>query len=215
MRLAVLAIAASLFVACKPPPMPAPVKVLVRVLDEAKAPVDGAEVAAASQIIGKTGRDGRTELVVSGREGATYPIEVRCPAGYRSPDAPLMVRRLDNGTAALPEYVARCSRLRHRLVVRIQVKGADRSLSVLRLGKALTRTDAEGKAVVVLEGDVLERVDLQLDTSDPALSKLHPQSPISSFEIPNHDDETTLDVKFTRDAKRVVRVGARRPPAAL
>jgi hypothetical protein len=73
------------------------------------------------------------------------------------------------------------------------------SLPVLYLGKPLTRTDAEGKAKVVLEGDVLERVDLQLDTSDPAYAKMHPQSPVGSFEIPNRDDETSFEVKFTVD----------------
>jgi hypothetical protein len=191
----------ALATACKPPPPPAPMTVFVRVLDEAKEPVANAEIAAQSQVIAKTAADGRAQITVSGREGATYVLDVRCPAGYRSPEVALEIRRLDNGTAAAPEYVTKCSRLRHKLVVNVKVTGAGGILPVLYLGKPLTRTDVEGRARVVLEGDALERIDLQLDTSDPMFAKIHPQSPTGSFEIRGRDDETTFEVKFTRDAK--------------
>ncbi len=193
--------AALLFAACKPPPQPAPVTVFVRVLDESKEPVKNAEIASQSQVISTTNQDGRAEITVSGREGATYLVDIRCPNGYRSPQVPLEIRRLDNGAASPPEYVTHCSRLRHKLVVRVKAIGAGGPLAVLYLGKPLTRTDAEGNARVVLEGDALERIDLQLDTSDPSFAKFHPQSPIGSFEIPNRDGETTFEVKFTQDKK--------------
>lgn len=190
-------------VACKEVPPPPPVTVFVKVVDEAKGPVENAVIASQSDVVTTTNGDGRAEITVRGREGATFFLDVRCPAGYRSPDAPLEIRRLDNGSAAAPEYVTKCSRLRHRLVVNVNVKapaGASVSgLPVVYLGKPLTKTDAEGKAKVVLEGDVLERVDLMLDTSDPAFGKYHPQNPVGTFEIPNADGETGFDVKFTVD----------------
>jgi hypothetical protein len=201
--------------ACKPPPPPPPVTVLVRVLDESKEPVGNAEIASQSQVIAKTGGDGRAEITVSGREGATFLVDVRCPAGYRSPEVPLEIRRLDNGTAAVPEYVTRCNRLRHKLVVNVKATGAGGSLPVLYLGKLLTRTDADGKARVVLEGDALERIDLQLDTSDPAFAKVHPQSPTGSFEIPTVDGETSFEVKFTQDKKPPKRVVKRSGPIPM
>ncbi len=197
-RLAAMA-AVVAFAACKPPPLPPPVTVFVRVLDEAKAPVGRAEIASQSQVIATTNPEGRAEITVSGREGATYFVDVRCPAGYRSPDQPLEIRRLENGAAAPPEYVTHCSRLRHTLVVNVKTKGAAAGLPVLYLGKPVARTDADGKARVVLEGEVLERIDLQIDTSDPSLAKLHPQSPTGSFEIPNLDGETSFEVAFTKD----------------
>ncbi|MDB4936249.1 MAG: hypothetical protein JWP87_3221 [Labilithrix sp.] len=213
---AVLAMASLVSVAaCKPPPPPAPVTVFVRVLDETKEPVSNAEIASQSQVISKTGGDGRAEITVSGREGATYLVDVRCPTGYRSPEAPLAIRRLDNGTATAPEYVTRCNRLRHKLVVNVKVTGAGGSLPVLYLGKPLTRTDADGKARVVLDGDALERIDLQLDTSDPAFARLHPQSPTGSFEIPNLDGETTFEVKFTQDKKAPKKVVKKSGPKQL
>jgi hypothetical protein len=212
---AVFAVAAAGVGACKPPPPPAPVTVFVRVLDESKEPVGNAEIASQSQVISRTNVDGRAEITVSGREGATYLVDVRCPAGYRSPDAPLEIRRLDNGSAAAPEYVTRCSRLRHKLVVNVKATGAGGSLAVLYLGKPLTRTDAEGKARVELEGDALERIDLQLDTSDPAFAKVHPQSPTGSFEIPTRDGETSFEVKFTQDKKAPKKAFVRKGPVPM
>jgi len=201
--------------ACKPPPQPAPSSVLVRVLDESKAPVGDAELASQSQVISRTDAEGRAEISVSGREGASYLVDVRCPIGYRSPEAPLEVRRLDNGSAGRPEYVARCNRLHHKLVVNVKATGAGGSLPVLYLGKPLTRTDGEGKARVVLEGDVLERIDLQLDTSAAPFAKIHPQNPTGSFEIPTVDGETTFEVKFTQDKKPVKKAVKRSGPVAL
>lgn len=200
---------------CKPPPPPAPVTVFVRVVDETKEPVGNAEIASQSQVISRTGGDGLAQITVAGREGATYLLDVRCPQGYRSPEAPLEIRRLDNGTAAPPEYVTRCNRLRHKLVVNVKATGAGGSLPVLYLGKPLTRTDAEGKARVVLEGDALERIDLQLDTSDASFAKVHPQSPTGSFEIPTLDGETTFEVKFTQDKKPPRKAVKRSGPVAM
>ncbi|MBX3210462.1 MAG: Ig-like domain-containing protein [Labilithrix sp.] len=210
-----VALALTSLAACKPAPLPAPVTVFVRVLDESRQPVQNAEIASQSEIISRTDGDGRAEITVSGREGATYFVDVRCPEGYRSPEAPLEIRRLDNGPAEAPEYVTRCSRLRHKLVVHVKAVGAGGSLPVLYLGKELTRTDADGKARVVLEGDDLERIDLKLDTSDPAFAKLHPQSPTGSFEIPPLDGETTFEVKFTQDKKPPKKVVKRSGPIMM
>lgn len=202
------------FAACKPVQPPPPVTVFVKVLDEAKAPVAHAEIASASQVITTTNDDGRAEITVSGFEGATFLVDVRCPQGYKSPDAPLEVRRLDNGAATAPEYVAKCNRLRHRLVVNVALKappGASVSgMPVLYLGKPLTKTDAEGKAKVALDGDVFERVDLTIDTSDPSFAKYHPQNPVGTFEIPNRDDQTSFEMKFTVDKPAPKRAAAAR-----
>lgn len=210
-----LVLAGCAVAACKPPPMPPPVKVFVRVLDEARSPVSNAELASQSTVFSKTDQEGRAEVVVTGREGATFLIDVRCPNGYRSPSAPLEIRRLENGSAAAPEYVAHCSRLRHKLVVNVKVTGAGAPLPILHLGKPVARLDAEGKARITLEGDVLERFDLQLDTSGKEFEKLHPQNPTGSFEIANRDEERTFEVKFTKEKKVVKKVAGPSGPKAL
>jgi hypothetical protein len=200
---------------CKPPPPPPPVSVFVRVVDESKLPVADAQIAANARVVAMTNPEGRAVLTVSGREGASYLVDVRCPDGYKSPEAPLEIRRLDNGATTPPEYLARCSRLRHRLVVKVKVTGVKESLPILHLGKPIARTDGEGKATVVLDGDVLDHVNLQLDTSDPTLARLHPQSPIGSFEIPNRDQETTFEVKFVAEKKAPPKVFKRPAPIPM
>jgi hypothetical protein len=62
----------------------------------------------------------------------------------------------------------------------VKTSGAPGSMLVRHLGKPVARTDGDGKASVVLEGDVLDRIDLTLDTNDPSFAKLHPQSPVGS-----------------------------------
>jgi len=202
-------------VGCKPPPMPPPVSVYVRVLDESKAPVHNAEIATQTAILSRTDQEGRAEVVVSGREGATFFVDVRCPNGYRSPGAPLEIRRLDNGSKTAPEYVAHCNRLRHKLVVNIKAVGAPASMPILHLGKPIARLDGEGKARITLEGDVLERFDLQIDTSAPAFAKIHPQNPTGSFEIANRDEERSFEVKFIAEKKVVIRRAGPSGPKAL
>jgi hypothetical protein len=68
-------------------------------------------------------------------------------------------------------------------------------------GERSREHNADGKARVTLEGDVAERIDLQLDASDASFAKVHTQSPTGSFEMPNIDGEIAYEVKFTRDKK--------------
>jgi hypothetical protein len=195
---------------CRPPPAP-PSRVLIRVLDEAKTPIHGAEIASQSEVIAKTNDDGRAEVAVAGKEGESFRLEVRCPKLYKSPNTPLEIRRLDNGVSQAPEYVARCSRLRHSLVVAIKTEGGS-NMPILHLGREVARTDQDGSAHVLIEGEVHERVDLTIDTSDPKNAKIHPQNPVASFEITNQDELKVFQQKFTRDAKPVAKVVKRSGP---
>ena len=81
----------------------------------------------------------------------------------------------------------------------------------------LQRQGAGGPRIgpVTLEGDSLERIDLQLDTSDAAFAKVHPQNPTGSFEIPSRDDETTFEVKFTQDKKAPRKVVKKSGPVPM
>jgi hypothetical protein len=115
-----------------------------------------------------------------------------------------------------PEYGARCSRARHSLNVRIHTVGAGAAnMPIRHLGKEVARTDATGMAQVVIEGQVKERVDLQIDTSDPKFAKMHPQNPVASFEITEKDEAELFELKFTADKKPVRKAAARVGPKAL
>jgi hypothetical protein len=206
LRAALLAVGLALFGAtgCSSPPAP-PATVFIRVLDETKAPVLGAQIVTRGEVVTATDKDGHAEISLTGREGTSFEVEVRCPALYRSPGAPLVVRRMLTNEA--PEYVARCSRLRHTLAVTIHTTGGS-NMPILHLGKEVARTDETGTARVVIEGQVQERIDLTIDTSDPKFAKLHPQNPLASFEIGQKDDAQAFEMKFTADKpppKRIVR----------
>ena len=187
--------------ACKAPPPP-PSAIFIRAVDETKAPVKDAQILAQGQVIAQTDADGRAPMTLTGREGMTFQIEIRCPQGFRSPAKPLEVRRLENSGASAPEYVTHCERQRHTLAIDVKTTGAT-NMPVLQLGKEIAHTDDAGTAHLTIEGDVADRIDLQLDTSDPKFAKVHPQNPTGSFVIANHDDSVVFDVKFTVDKKKV------------
>ena len=197
----------ALTAACAPPPA-SPSTIFVRVIDESKQPVTGAEIATGSSVISTTDTAGRAEVTVNGREGTTFDVEVRCPNGYRSPKgSTVTVRKFD---AALPpaEYVSTCARSRHSIGVTIHAVGGP-NLPVLHLGKEIARTDAAGEAKVQLEGDVHERLELTLSTAAPELAKMHPQNPFATFEIEEHDAVAPFDVKFTKDKPPKKRVAGK------
>jgi hypothetical protein len=198
--------------ACKAPAAP-PSKVAIRVLDEAKAPIDGAEIASDSAVVARTNPEGLAEVTLDGREGETFNLEVRCPKAYRSPQQPLVIRRIQ--TADTAEYVTHCSRLRHTLVVGVRAIGGGGNMPIRHLGKEIARTDEAGGANVLIEGEVQERVELQLDTSEPKFAKLHPQNPTGSFEVTNKDEVKVFEVKFTKDRPPPVKVFKRQGPKAF
>ena len=144
----------SIAVACGAPISPPSSSVQIRVVDEAKEPVAGAEIAAGGgTVIARTDSSGLAEITLSGAEGATFHVEIRCPTLYRSPSAPVAIRRFD-GRGSSPEYVARCSKTRHTLVVAVRTQGAT-NMPVYHLGKEVARTDESGSAHVLIEGEVM------------------------------------------------------------
>lgn len=212
--LAVALVMASVALGCGAPSPSVPASaVSIRVLDDEKEPVRDAEIYASGNLVARTDATGRAEVTVSGKEGATFNVEVRCPALYRSPTAPLVIRRFDARHAA-PEYAARCDKTRHTLVVAIRTQGAA-NMPVLHLGKEVARTDESGSAHVLVEGEVHERIELTLLTTDPKHAKLHPQNPLGAFEVAQRDEVKIFDVRFTQDPKPIIRAAPRTGPKAF
>lgn len=203
-------------VGCKPPEKPPALVVSIRVLDESKAPIDGAEIALESKVLARTDAEGRATLNIDGKDdGTTFPVEVRCPAKvFRSPTTPIAIRRL-RSVGEGPEYIARCERLRHQLTIAIKIDGGMGNMPVVHLGKEVARTDQHGKATVLVEGEVRERIELVIDTSDPKYAKLHPQNPSGAFEIGGHDETKPFEVKFTRDKPPPPKIIKKQAPKAL
>ncbi len=189
--------------ACTAPVPAAPTALVVNVKSDAGEGIAGAEVFQGQTLVARTGEAGTARIEVQGREGDSFSIIVRCPPAYRSPEAPIQVRRLDvssdNGTA--PAYEVRCVKLRHFMVVAVLAENGP-DLPVVYLGREVARTDASGAAHVVLEMNVHDRAELMLGTSGRESEKIHPQNPVSVFEMPDHDDLQLFALTFTRDPKK-------------
>lgn len=206
-----LASLAALVAACAPPP-PVPVSVAVRVFSDDGRPVPRAGLFSGSTLVAVTDDQGLAPIEVSGVEGETFQVVVKCPPGFKSPNDPLLVRRLGINAAAAPEYRVSCQSTRHTMVVAVRADdGPD--LPVLYLGKEIARTDANGAANVMFEMDVGDRVELKLSTA--GVEKIHPQNPVAVFEMPDHEDVQVFPVKFTRDKKRIIRAAPRTGPRAF
>jgi len=187
--------------ACEQPPPP-PITITVRARTETGAHVANADVFAGSMLVAHTDRDGLARLDIRGAEGDTFYVRVDCPAGYRSPNEPLAVRRLGiAASTSLPEYAVVCHEMRHTMVVAVRAE-AGPDLPVFYLGKEVARTDRSGAAHVTVAMDVHERIELMIGTAGKDNEKIHPQNPVSVFEMPDHDDIQLFPVTFTRDVKK-------------
>lgn len=127
-------------------------------------------------------------------------LELACPAGYRSPEAPLNVT-LRRG-AERPEYLTSCTPLTRKLVVSARLeRGA--GLPIRYLGREVARADASGVAHLVLEAEGDKTVELTVDTSERPL--LRPKSPTARFRIADRDELVVLEQSFQSSAKPMVR----------
>ena len=101
-------------------------------------PLAGTKLLHAATTLGVTDADGLVAVRATGNEGERLELEVACPSGYRSPDAPLSVtlRR----AAERPEYFAGCPPLSRKLVVAARLEhGA--GLPIRYLGRELAEPD--------------------------------------------------------------------------
>jgi hypothetical protein len=205
--LAALALSSAM-VACTPPP-PAPVNVAVRVVADTGAPVERARLLSGSATVALTDATGVAHIAVNGLEGQTFQVDVKCPAGFRSPVEPLLVRRFNIAATTDPEYRVSCQSTRHSMVIVVRADGGP-DLPVIYLGKEIARTDSSGAASVMMEMDVHDRVELTLSTAGKEKEKIHPQNPVAVFEMADHEDVQVFAVAFTRDKKKPPRAAA--PP---
>ena len=181
----------------------------VSVESDPGVPLAGASLLRDGNTVGTSGPDGHATLALSGAEGDTVSIALRCPADYAAANAALSIplHKLAEG-ARPPSYELRCAPETRTVVVVVRASnGAD--LPVLYLGKELARTDDSGAAHVNLQLRPGERFELSLSTD--AKPSLSPKNPSAVFVAPDHDDLLFFDQRF--DAPRVPRAVRRGPTA--
>ena len=214
MRRLAFAVTATALASCSvfdPPPTP-PQQVLVRVEADPGKPIKGADLFFNGQRISTTDETGLGKLRLTGKDGESFDLVVKCPEGFISPNKPISVtlRRLAE-KGKKPEYAALCPPTTRMIVVAVRAEGGP-NLPVTYLGREVARTDASGAAHVLLRLRPDEQFDLVLDTSEKGNERLRPQSPQSAFYVKHKDDVFTFDQKFTLEAIRRAPPPKGRPP---
>jgi len=171
----------------------------VHVESDPGRPLAGARVLHAGRELGVSAGDGRVAVHATGSEGEHIALEVSCPKGFRSPDNALSVTlRHALGSNERPEYFASCPPLTRKLVIAARLEhGAN--LPIRYLGRELARSDGDGVAHLLVEGETDKTVELTVDTSEQP--QLRPKSPTARFRIADHDDVVMLAQTFQSPPK--------------
>lgn len=205
-RSAIVAFASLAVVGCNEPlavkPKPA-LEVVVKVTSDPDKPLEGAKVLYAGKTIATTDDTGQAKLTLTGNDGDSYEVSVKCPTGYQSPAKATVIplKRLEGST---PEYDVSCPPTTRTAVVAVRAENGA-FLPIKHLGRVVGRTDSSGAATVLLkEVEADTPIELVLDTSEKGMEVLRPQNPTSpAFVVKRGDEVFTFDQKFQIEAPKV------------
>ncbi len=181
-------------------------EVLIKVTADPGQPLEGAQLVFAGKPVGtKTDAKGETTLTLTGSEGDTYDVAVKCPTGYQSPVKPLTIplhRLADPGKP--PEYEVSCPPTTRTVVVVVRAENGA-NLPVVHLGRVVAKTDSSGAATILLKDlEADTQFDLTLDTTEKGNEFLRPQNPSNVFTVKRSDDVFLFDQKFMIEKKATV-----------
>lgn len=212
---AIAAFAAIATSSCKgldPPPAP-PFQIFIRVESDPGRPVTGATVTKNSKSLGATGPDGRALLTLTGADGETTDVTIKCPDAFTSPPKPTSLRLTRFADRSkVPEYSVTCPPMLRHIVVAVKAENGP-NLPVVYLNKVITRTDLSGAAHFALEMTPNTQFQVTLDTAENA--RMKPPSPTRPFTVPAHDDILVFDQKFELEKVRAPSFARPNVPRAL
>lgn len=186
--------------------------IAVLVYGDARQPLADVELYDQKTLVGKTNANGRVGLKLTGKEGGTVSLRVKCPVTFKSPEKPIVVglRLMSEGSPA-PKFEAECVPLLRTVVVGLRAENGA-NLNVIRLNQVVGRTDDQGVAHLSMQVSPGEQIALTLNTSGNP--NLRPQNPTLSFIAADRDEMLLLEQKFTL-LKPVVRAKPRLIPKPL
>lgn len=177
-------------------------------------PLPGAEVYQRERLLGATDSGGSFRMRTLGQEGATVELNVRCPAGFTSPTAPVAVPLRSvvalggaQGQSAV-ETTVQCPPAQRIAAVILRAPNRG-NLPVRYQGQEVTRTDPQGVAHMIFRVPANEVLTFQLDTTAQPL--LRPQNPLLNVTTHATDDVYVVTQNFEVQALTRVR-GPRRAP---
>ena len=151
------------------------------------------------KLLGTTDASGKVTLRLTGAEGDTAEITVKCPDAYASPEKPTVVglRHLAAGSPQ-PTFSVDCQALVHTVVVGIRTENGP-NLPVVRLDQVVGQTNAFGAAHLLVEASTGEQITFLLETP----KNLRPQNPTLTFVASDRDEMVLLEQKFTVVKRKV------------
>jgi hypothetical protein len=171
-------------------------------------PLGGVLIVVNDRPMGSTDAQGLLRIDLTGPEGAPIQITAVCPAGHRQSDEPQLhnlrrVQSLDPRAQARGLEVSFSCPPEHRTGVVVVRTHDQQAVPVWLDGREVARTDASGAAHVQVAMAPGTTFQVQLDTRHNA--QLRPQSPSTSFTIPDNDEVFVLDQRFALEEPRRVR----------
>ncbi len=215
-----LAVAVTGALACKhledPPPPPFEVDIIVS--QDKDVPLADASIQRNNREVGKSDAKGKAVLKITGAEGDSFDLYVKCPTGYASPDRPVTIRlqRLAEGRA--PEYPVMCPPSERKVVVVLTAYDQTSSkldgvgnIPVMYLGKQVATLDPSGATTFMLTAHPGDHLEFTLDTHDKRYELFKPQNPTLQLDVQPKDHIYPLEQPFTKDKIRTVIVPRRGP----
>jgi len=188
-------------------------ELVVRVESDPGSPLAGARLLHSGRELGVADADGRVAVRAMGSEGERIDLEVACPTGFHSPESALSVTlRRAAGSGERPEYFVACPPLTRKLVIAARLERG-KNLPIRYLGREIARSDADGVAHLLVEGESDKTVELTVDTSEQP--ELRPKSPSARFKIGARDDVVVLDQSFQTTKKPVLHSQRPRGPVRI
>ena len=164
--------------------------------------------------LGRTGTDGALKSELSGAEGQSMPVTVRCPEGFTGPERPLAIRlthtrRIDLNGFQPARLEVTCARDVHDVIIVVRAQGgAELALNVD--GKPAGTTDGDGIAHVLVHASRdVKALNVSLDTS--SRPELKPKNSSRTYELAGSDAILLFDQSLVSTPKPAYRSGQPRP----
>lgn len=177
-------------------------------------PVPDAELTVNGQRVAMTDAQGVGLVTLSGREGDTFEISVRCPADFQSPARTTKVALHRLAGNKVPEYDVTCLPKTRTVVLAVNgMKGY--RLPIVELGRTIGETDDSGVATILLHVEPNDQFEVTLDTSAPENALLRPRNPTATFLTKNEDDVLVFNPELTLLHKPRATMSRRHAPVTV
>ena len=197
--------------ACKhleDPPAP-PFTVDIMVSQDKDVPLADAVIQRNNREVGKSDATGKASLKISGAEGDSFDLWVKCPAGYASPDKAVTIRLQRLGEGRAPQYPVQCAPSERKVIVVLTAfdqttnnAAGIGAIPILHRGKQVATLDQSGTTTFIMSAKPGDHLEFQLDTREKKYELFKPQNPIVQLDVQPQAHIYPLAQPLTKDKFR-------------